>query len=147
MTLHLASGGYRLGEQPKLENTKVNLMRKNRKGRKVKQEKQVAKEVVKQVKVKAVEQPKGETVVNLPPPPEPAKPLLIKVLKPETKYRGAREAWFARLKEFDGKSLDDYVANCKEKCPQLTKAQTAENPTGWVSFFKREGVLELKHAA
>lgn len=80
------------------------------------------------------------------PDPVPAKPMKIKVLKPDAKYRGAREAWFMRLKEFDGKTEEEYIESCKKVCPQLTRAQTAENPTGWVSFFKREGVLSLQPA-
>lgn len=78
------------------------------------------------------------------PAPKPAK---IKVLKPDTKYRGAREAWFARLKEFEGKTEGEYIQSCKDKPPALTKNQTAENPTGWVSFFRRQGVLSLQAGA
>jgi hypothetical protein len=79
-----------------------------------------------------------------PPKQEAAPaPVLIKVLKADPKFRGAREAWFKRLVEFDGKPVDDYIASCKEKCPQLTKNGTAENPTGWVGFFKREGIAQF----
>lgn len=125
-------------------------MSKNRKGRNVKQGTQtITKKDVKIVTAAeiagAAARAGGEPVVNLPPA-EASKPVLIKVLKPDAKYRGAREAWFMRLKEFDGKPLDEYIANCKEKCPQLTKAQTAENPTGWVSFFKRQGVMTTQQA-
>lgn len=73
--------------------------------------------------------------------PTPA-PKLIKVLKADAKYRGAREAWYNRLKEFDGKTVDEYIEDCKKRCPQLTKNQTAENPTGWVGFFKRQGIMQ-----
>lgn len=76
------------------------------------------------------------------PPKQEAKPVLIKVLKNDAKYRGAREAWYKRLKEFDGKPLEEYIKNTTDNCPQLTKNGTAENPTGWVGFFKREGVLQ-----
>lgn len=74
--------------------------------------------------------------------PAERKPVLIKVLKRDAKYRGAREAWYQRLLEFDGKSVDEYVESCKTNCPQLTKNQTAENPTGWVGFFKRQGIIQ-----
>lgn len=70
------------------------------------------------------------------------KPVIIKVLKADAKFRGAREAWYNRLKEYDGKPLDDYIESCKKNCPQLTKNNTQENPTGWVGFFKRQGILE-----
>lgn len=75
------------------------------------------------------------------PQPE-SKPKLIKVLKTDAKYRGAREAWYNVLKEFDGKPVDDYIEHCKEKCPQLTKNGGKENPTGWVGFFKRQGIMQ-----
>lgn len=96
----------------------------------------------------ALEQTKAPETAE-PPKQEaaPAKPVLIKVLKKDPKFRGAREAWFKRLVEFDGKSMDEYIASCKEKCPQLTKNGTAENPTGWVGFFKREGIAQFAQEA
>lgn len=97
----------------------------------------------------ALEQTKTPEQTPEPPKQEaaPAKPVLIKVLKKDPKFRGAREAWFKRLVEFDGKPVDDFIANCKEKCPQLTKNGTAENPTGWVGFFKREGIAQFSQEA
>lgn len=78
---------------------------------------------------------KGET-----PPPKPAALLTV---KDETKFRGARQAWYTRLQEFNGKPVDDFLASCKESCPQLTKAGTAEDPRGWLRFFVRQGVATL----
>lgn len=78
------------------------------------------------------------------PPPTPARPQKLKVLKKDTKYRGAREAWFARLVEFDGKTEGEFLASAKEKPPALTRNQTPEPPSGWVRFFVREGVLSLQ---
>lgn len=93
---------------------------------------------------KLLEQPK-------PTPAAPAtvvaKPLVIKVLKRDAVYRGARAAWYARLLEFDGKTEGEYLASTKETPPALTRNQTAENPTGWVSWFKRQGVISLSAAA
>lgn len=77
-------------------------------------------------------------------PTPPARPSKIKILKPETKYRGAREAWFAQLKEFDGKTEGEYLQAMKDKPPALTKNGTPENPTGWVRFFVRTGVMSLQ---
>lgn len=76
------------------------------------------------------------------PPPVEAKPILIKVVKRDAKYRGAREAWYTRLLEHDGKTLDEFIESCKTKCPQLTKNGTPEPPLGWVGFFKRQGVMQ-----
>lgn len=74
----------------------------------------------------------------------PARPSKIKILKPETKFRGARESWFLKLKEFEGKTEGEYIQAMKDKPPALTKNGTAENPTGWVRYFVRTGVLSLQ---
>ncbi len=76
--------------------------------------------------------------------PQPARPQKLKVLKKDQKFRGARDAWFARLVEFDGKTEGEYLESCKEKPPALTKNGSAENPTGWVRFFVRTGVLSIQ---
>lgn len=73
----------------------------------------------------------------------PARPQVIKLLKKDTKYRGAREAWYNRLKEFDGKTEAEFLANTKESPPAHTRNGTAENPSGWVRFFVRQGVMSL----
>jgi hypothetical protein len=101
----------------------------------VKGEKQtITKKDVGTVKVDG-EQPKQEAQAE-------RKPVVIKVLKHDAKFRGAREAWYNRLKEFDGKPLDDYIEDCKKNCPQLTKNGTVEPPTGWVGWFKRNGIMQ-----
>lgn len=116
-----------------------------RKGNKVKQETKAA--------------PKQEAPKSIPVPVSNAgavgvvqatatqsKPLKLKVLKADMVYRGARLAWYARVKEFDGKTEGEFIESAKQNPPALTQNQTAENPTGWVSFFKREGVLSLQNA-
>lgn len=82
-----------------------------------------------------------------PVTPATPKPLIIKVLKKDATFRGARAAWYERLKQFDGKTEGEYIASTKESPPALTRNQTAENPTGWVSWFKRHGVISLQQAA
>jgi hypothetical protein len=67
----------------------------------------------------------------------------IKLLRNEMNYKGNREAWFARLKEYDGKTLDEFLADAKERPPALTRNNTPEPPMGWFSFFKREGVATV----
>lgn len=71
-----------------------------------------------------------------------ASPVIIKVLKKDAKYRGAREAWYQRLVEHDGKPLQTFYASCQSQPPKLTKAGTAEDPKGWFSWFKRQGVAD-----
>lgn len=73
----------------------------------------------------------------------PARPQKIKLLKKDTKYRGAREAWYNRLKEYDGKTEGEFIASTKENPPAHTRNGTAENPSGWVRFFIRQGVMSL----
>lgn len=81
------------------------------------------------------------------PTPVEVKPKLVVVLKKDAKFRGARDKWYARLLEHDGKPVDDYVASCKANPPDLPKSGRAENPTGWVSYFTRNGIMETKNAA
>lgn len=76
--------------------------------------------------------------------PTPARPQKIRLLKKETKYRGARDAWFQRLVEFDGKTESEFIESTKAKPPALTKNGTAENPSGWVRYFVRTGVMSLQ---
>lgn len=83
--------------------------------------------------------------VEAAPAAAPARPSKIKVVKADTKYRGAREAWFNRLKEFDGKTEGEFLADTRERPPALTRNQTAENPTGWMRFFVRSGVATLQN--
>lgn len=71
------------------------------------------------------------------------RPQKLKVIKKDAKFRGARESWYARLVEYDGKTEGEYIESCKEKPPAMTKNGTAENPTGWVRFFVRQGVLSI----
>lgn len=109
-------------------------MSNRQKGRHVKTEKQTNTKI--DAKASAGETAKQEA------PPEDRKPVLIKVLKKDAKFRGARDAWYKRLIEHDGKPLDEYVESCNTNCPQLTKNNTKENPTGWVGFFKRQGIMQ-----
>lgn len=74
--------------------------------------------------------------------PAPAKVQKLEV-KAGMKYRGAREAWYQRLVEFNGKDVNEFLKNATDKPPSLTKANTAENPKGWLGFFKRQGVVGL----
>lgn len=115
-------------------------MTKNRhKGRHVKTEKQtIGKGDVAKVTAAQLtdEKPKQEAA------PAEAKPVIIKVLKKDAKFRGAREAWYTRLLEHDGKTVDEYIESCKTNCPQKTKNGTVENPTGWIGFFKRQAIMQ-----
>lgn len=69
-------------------------------------------------------------------------------VKAGAKLRGAREAWYQRLLKYEGKPLAEYVADCTANPPSTpTKGALAgkgEPPSGWVSWFKREGLLAVE---
>ena len=51
----------------------------------------------------------------------------------------ARDAWYERLKKFDGKHIEAFVANCKRYPPSTPPtgmhAGHMEPINGWLSFF------------
>jgi hypothetical protein len=73
-----------------------------------------------------------------------AKPKVIKVLKADMKYRGARESWYTLLQRMEGKTEAEFVEAAKESPPSRTKKGEVEPPTGWFRFFERTGVIELR---
>lgn len=77
------------------------------------------------------------------PAPAP-KVEVITVLKTDGKFRGARDKWYARLVEHDGKPVADFVASCTADPPSVPKSGVVEKPTGWISYFKRQGIVALK---
>ena len=77
------------------------------------------------------------------PAPVIASPV-IAVIKSDAKLRGAREAWYVLLKQHDGKPVSEFYAAAKATPPALTKAGTAEDPRGWMRWFLREKVAELR---
>lgn len=75
----------------------------------------------------------------------PVAAAIIKLKNGPANYRGARAKWYERLKAYDGKPLAEWLENCKEDCPQLTKQGGKEDPKGWWNFFKRQGVADLSN--
>jgi len=67
----------------------------------------------------------------------------IKVLKTDAKFRGAREAWYQKLKEMDGKPIADYEEATTKSPPSLPKSGKAEKPSGWIGYFQRTGILSV----
>lgn len=74
----------------------------------------------------------------------PAKVVKLKVLKKDAKFRGARQAWYEVLVAHDGKPESEYVETCTKTPPSVPKSGRVEAPSGWVSFFKRTGILSLE---
>lgn len=95
----------------------------------------------------APQQPKDDTA-NTTPPAEKQQSVTrrvgtVKVLKTDAKFRGARDAWYAKLKEYDGKPIADYEAECTKTPPSLPKSGKAEKPAGWIGYFVRTGILSI----
>jgi hypothetical protein len=72
-----------------------------------------------------------------------AKPQVIKVLKANVKYRGARAEWYAMLLEYNGKEAGDFLAQATKSPPSVPKSGVAEPPSGWLRYFLRSGIAEL----
>lgn len=75
-----------------------------------------------------------------------AKPQVLVVVKKDAKLRGARDLWYQRLVEHDGKPVDTFVESAKNNPPSLPKSGKAEAPGGWLSYFKRQGIVEVRTA-
>jgi hypothetical protein len=73
-----------------------------------------------------------------------AVPQVIATVKAGIKYRGARAAWYAVLQAHQGKPAADFLAACTSKPPSVPKSGVAEKPSGWLSYFVRTGVANLK---
>lgn len=68
---------------------------------------------------------------------------VVKVLKTDAKFRGAREAWYNKLKEYEGKPIADYEKACTDTPPSLPKSGKAEKASGWIGYFQRTGILSV----
>jgi hypothetical protein len=85
-------------------------------------------------------------------PAETAKPAgVVRVNRdPELKLpraTSARGQYYARLLQFDGKPLADFIASCEANTPSKPKngklANKPEPIGGWIGWFKREGFLTV----
>ena len=79
-------------------------------------------------------------------PKKSVAPVTVIKLVPQEKpvaFRGARAAWYEELQNWDGKPLADFTQHCVDNPPSLPKSGKAEKPSGWVSFFVRQQLLEL----
>lgn len=101
---------------------------------------------VKVTKAEVRDAMEGKTI----PAPE-AKPTTvtkIKVLKRDGKFRGARDAWYKRILDADGKTVKDFTDEVLAKPPSTPKkgvlAGKCEPPAGWISYFKRNGFISLE---
>lgn len=73
-----------------------------------------------------------------------AKPQVISVTKANVKFRGARAAWHAVLVQYNGKPAGDFLAHCTKSPPSIPKSGVAEPASGWLRYFLRSGIAELK---
>lgn len=93
-------------------------------------------------KVKSV--PATPVVAATPAESKPAKVRKIKLLKTDAKFKGAREAWYNELKAHDGKTVEEFEKACTTKPPSVPKSGRAEAPSGWTSYFKRTGIMQIE---
>lgn len=66
-------------------------------------------------------------------------PGVLTVLKPNATFRGARQAWFNVLVAHNGQPANNYLAACAANPPSLPASKRPEAPTGWLSWFTRNG--------
>ena len=76
--------------------------------------------------------------------------MLVVLKQPEIPYRenSARAEYWKRFSEFDGKlvaDLKDSVENSPPSVPEKGTLKGKQEPlSGWINFFKKEGLIELK---
>lgn len=74
---------------------------------------------------------------------------LIKIVDPAKRYQtnSARALWLARLKEFDGHALSEFIQSVQASPPSTPKQGylkgQLEPVLGWLRLFENEGVLQL----
>lgn len=88
---------------------------------------------------------KPKVPAPLAPPAPAAAPLKVLSVKAGQKFRGAREAWYGRLVQFDGKPLAEFVASVTANRPSVYGSKSKhhgqpEPVPGWVRYFFRTGV-------
>jgi len=78
------------------------------------------------------------TAINAGPQYRPV-PGVLTVTKPNATFRGARQAWFNVLVAHNGQPANNYLAACAAKPPTVPASGRPEAPTGWLSWFVRNG--------
>jgi hypothetical protein len=71
---------------------------------------------------------------------------IIKIkAQPERPFKEetARAAWWEVIQKHDGKDTEALEKSVKRKAPAKTSKGKVEAPAGWLSYFKREGLIEL----
>lgn len=66
-------------------------------------------------------------------------PGVLTVTKPKATFRGARQAWFNALLAHNGKPANAYLEACATTPPSVPASGRPEAPTGWLSWFVRNG--------
>lgn len=57
--------------------------------------------------------------------------------------RGARAAWYTVLQAHNGKPAQTYLEETAKAPPSLPKSGRAENPSGWLRWFVRNGIATI----
>ncbi len=67
------------------------------------------------------------------------------VEQPQTPFKNgtARDSWWIVVQRFDGKSVAALQKSVNKRAPHKTKSGKVESVSGWLAFFKREGLIEI----
>ncbi len=81
-------------------------------------------------------------------PAADAKPLRLVVVKKDLVFRGARQAWYDRLKALEGKPKAEVLADLEARRPSVYGAKSKhmgkpEPVAGWVRFYERNGWVKF----
>lgn len=72
-----------------------------------------------------------------------AVPGTLNVLKGNLQFKGARAAWYAVLLQHHGQPAQNYLNTCLANPPSLPASKRPEPPSGWLSWFVRNGVCTV----
>lgn len=71
-------------------------------------------------------------------------------VKANFRPNSARDAYYKRLKQFNGKSVEAFAKSCAEQPPSTPKRGKLKGKpeplAGWISWFVRQGYLEISES-
>lgn len=82
-------------------------------------------------------------------PAQEAKPLRLVLLKKDITFKGARQAWWERIKGMEGKTKEEVMASLEKDRPSVygNKSKHAGKPEpvpGWVRFYERNQYIAFR---
>ncbi len=82
-------------------------------------------------------------------PAAEAKPMRLVLLKKDASFRGARQAWWERLKGLEGKARTEVVQDLEANRPSVYGAKSKhmgkpEPVPGWLRFYERNQYIAFR---